>query len=136
MGKWIYAMSILGCLFVVYVAFRISYKYIFSDKQEDGCIKYGCGVVLVFFGIYLVFFTLASLDGILKADIPKVRKHQETSSYKADDNFVFICTGEESRKYHSRLECKGLLKCTGDIEEIPKDEAEGMGRTPCKICYN
>lgn len=135
METWIYAMSILGCLFLVYIAFRVLYKFIFSDKQEEGCIKYGCGVVLVFASIYLVFFTLGSLNGILEKQVIKTEKHQDVPSVPSSDGFVFICTGEGATKYHSRLECKGLVRCTGDIEEVTEEEAEDMGRTPCKICY-
>lgn len=48
---------------------------------------------------------------------------------------VYICTGETSTKYHCDLGCKGLSRCSGGIEEISEEEAEDMGRTPCKICY-
>lgn len=58
MYNWLCAMSILGCLFIAYIAFKISYKYIFSDQHEDGCIKYGCGVILVFIFIIPIRFIL------------------------------------------------------------------------------
>ena len=48
---------------------------------------------------------------------------------------VYICTGETSTKYHCDPGCKGLSRCSGEIEEISEEEAEDMGRTPCKICY-
>ena len=48
---------------------------------------------------------------------------------------VYICTGETSTKYHCEPDCKGLSRCSGEIEEISEEEAEDMGRTPCKICY-
>ena len=135
MEAWIYAMSILGCLFVIYLAFRVSYKFIFSDKLEDGCVKYGCGVFLVFSGIYLLFFTFAMLKGAFEKQPVETKVYQNVPSSKADDGYVFICTGEWATKYHSRLECKGLVRCTGDVEEVTEEEAEDMGRTPCKICY-
>lgn len=48
---------------------------------------------------------------------------------------VFICTGSSSKRYHSDRDCKGLSRCSGEIEEVSEEEAEDMGRTPCKICY-
>ncbi len=51
------------------------------------------------------------------------------------DTSVYICTGETSTKYHCDPDCRGLGRCTGEIEEVSEDEAENMGRTPCKICY-
>ena len=48
---------------------------------------------------------------------------------------VYICTGETSTKYHSDPDCRGLSRCSGEIEEVSEEEAEDMGRTPCKICY-
>lgn len=51
-----------------------------------------------------------------------------------EESSVYICTGESSRKYHYDRDCKGLSCCSGEIEEVSEEEAEGMGRTSCKIC--
>ena len=40
-----------------------------------------------------------------------------------------------STKYHSDPDCRGLYRCSGEIEEVSEEEAEDIGRTPCKICY-
>lgn len=48
---------------------------------------------------------------------------------------VYICTGSSSKRYHCDPDCKGLSRCSGEIEEVSEEEAEDMGRTPCKICY-
>lgn len=48
---------------------------------------------------------------------------------------AYICTGGSSKRYHCDQDCKGLSRCSGEIEEVSEDEAEDMGRTPCKICY-
>lgn len=48
---------------------------------------------------------------------------------------VYICTWETSTKYHSDPDCRGLSRCSGEIEEVSEEEAEDIGRTPCKICY-
>ena len=52
-----------------------------------------------------------------------------------DDETVYICTGENATKYHCDPDCSGLSRCSGEIEEVSEEEAEDMGRTPCKICY-
>lgn len=121
-------MCILGCLFIAYIAFKISYKYIFSDKHEDGCIKYGCGVIFVFMTIYLIFVTLATLKWM---DNKSYKESGDKTSFVS----VYICTGETSTKYHRDRDCKGLSRCSGEVEEVSEEEAEDMGRTPCQICY-
>jgi hypothetical protein len=51
-----------------------------------------------------------------------------------NDNTVYICTGNSSKKYHANSKCRGLGGCKGTIKAISKEEAIKMGRTPCGIC--
>lgn len=127
--NWIYTMSFLGCAFVVAVLITIAYKLIFKDQNEDGCMKYGCGVVIVFIGVYITFITAAYLGEIQQEERQRERYCPQ------DNESVYICTGETSTKYHCDQNCHGLSNCSGEIDEVSKDEAEEMGRTPCKICY-
>ena len=48
---------------------------------------------------------------------------------------VYICTGGSATRYHASKNCKGLSNCGGAIREVTIEQAEKMGRTPCKICY-
>lgn len=48
---------------------------------------------------------------------------------------VYICTGYMSECYHEDPDCRGLIRCSRDIEEITIEEAEDMGRRPCSFCY-
>lgn len=48
---------------------------------------------------------------------------------------VYICTGRSSRCYHIDEDCRGLRNCGGQIKEVTLEEAEGLHRRPCKICY-
>lgn len=48
---------------------------------------------------------------------------------------VYICTGGSSKCYHYDRGCKGLSRCSGEIEAVSEKEAEEMGRTACKICH-
>ena len=52
-----------------------------------------------------------------------------------DGDYVYICTGPYSKKYHKTEDCMWLENCSEDIERISIGEAEDMGRTPCKGCY-
>ena len=47
---------------------------------------------------------------------------------------VYICNGPYSKRYHESPNCKGLYKCTTDIDEVSIREAKNMGRTPCQEC--
>ncbi len=49
--------------------------------------------------------------------------------------YVYICTGPYSKKYHKTEYCTWLGSCSEDIERVTVEEAEDMGRTPCKGCY-
>lgn len=66
-------------------------------------------------------------------DEVKCSRYDTTSD--DEDESVYICTGETSTKYHCDQDCRGLSHCSGEIEEVSEEEAESMGRTPCKICY-
>lgn len=48
---------------------------------------------------------------------------------------VYICTGPQSEVYHNTKKCKGLRRCSGDIEAISIDEAKSLERRECKWCY-
>ena len=50
-------------------------------------------------------------------------------------SMVYICTGPESKRYHSNSNCRGLNKCSASIEKVTVAKAKSMKRTPCKICY-
>lgn len=67
-------------------------------------------------------------------DVEPEKKESVVKSAGYSDN-VYICTGGSSKRYHCDPDCKGLSRCSGEIEKISEEEAEDMGRTPCKICY-
>ena len=48
---------------------------------------------------------------------------------------VWVCTGGSSKRFHAYNNCKGLSKCSASIDEVTLEEAEMMGRTPCRTCY-
>lgn len=79
----------------------------------------GLGSSILLFMGYLVLSSFTSRDNNVQA--------QET---------VYICTGENSTKYHKSKDCSGLRNCKGSIKQISLEQAKKMGRTPCKKCYN
>ena len=47
---------------------------------------------------------------------------------------VYICTGPHSHAYHTDRHCEGLDRCSRTIETVTLEEAEDMGRHPCRFC--
>lgn len=88
--------------------------------------------IVLLFAIIL----MASCSGSSKksADVESEKKDSVVKSDAYSDN-VYICTGSSSKRYHCDPDCKGLSRCSGEKEKISEEEAEDMGRTPCKICY-
>lgn len=58
-----------------------------------------------------------------------VKKNDDTAQY------VYICNGPASKKYHKAKNCRGLTRCSTATEKISQKEAVKKGRTACKICY-
>ena len=58
--------------------------------------------------------------------------HQEESQ----STMVYICTGSQSKRYHSSDRCRGLTRCSKSIKKVTLQEAQKQGRTPCQICYS
>jgi hypothetical protein len=47
----------------------------------------------------------------------------------------FICVSASAEVYHDTRDCSGLKKCTHDIAEVSKEDAEQkFVRRPCKVC--
>ena len=61
-----------------------------------------------------------------------VPKHKTTQT---SEKMVYICTGPSAYRYHSRSSCRGLNRCSDDIERVTISEARDLGRTPCGYCY-
>ena len=86
--------------------------------------------------LLLAIILMASCSSSSKksADVEPEKKVSAAKSADSVGN-VFVCTGGSSKRYHCDQYCKGLSRCSGEIEEVSEEEAEDMGRTPCKICY-
>lgn len=84
--------------------------------------------------VSIILMASCSSSSKKSADVEPEKKESVVKSAGYSDN-VYICTGGSSRRYHCDPDCKGLSRCSGEIEEIIEEEAEDMGRTPCKICY-
>ena len=65
------------------------------------------------------------------------RKQVKSSLYStpSSSDFVYICTGPYSTRYHESEDCISLSRCSEDIEELSLEEAEEQGYEPCKRCF-
>jgi len=61
--------------------------------------------------------------------------HKRVAVPTDSNSKVWVCTGGSSKRYHAHNDCKGLNNCKVSVEEISLQEAESMGRTPCRKCY-
>lgn len=52
-----------------------------------------------------------------------------------ETEYVYICNGPKSTKYHSKDNCRGLNNCSTKVTKISKEDAVKKGRIACKICY-
>lgn len=48
---------------------------------------------------------------------------------------VYVCNGPQSKAYHKTNHCKGLRRCTTDIETIDITTAKERQRRECGYCY-
>ena len=53
----------------------------------------------------------------------------------SNPQIVYICTGPQSKVYHSSSRCKGLSKCSKEIKKVTLEKAKSMNRRACKMCY-
>jgi hypothetical protein len=65
--------------------------------------------------------------------IPIILVDESITIAQGEDK-VLICSGKNSKKYHSKR-CSGLNRCGGDIITSTMSAAIKDGYTPCKICY-
>lgn len=82
----------------------------------------------------IILMASCSSSSKKSVDVEPEKKESVAKPAGYSDN-VYICTGSSSKRYHCDPDCKGLSRCSGEIEEVSEEEAEDMGRTPCKICY-
>lgn len=90
--------------------------------------------LILIFSIAALFMTACSDNNSEKYGISSVYATNLLGE-STNENTVYICTGPNSKRYHKHSNCKGLGKCSGEIEEVTVSKAESMGRTPCKWCY-
>jgi len=80
--------------------------------------RYTLGLVI----FYTVLFTACNSD--------------QTSIKRGtnEEAYVLICQSKDAKRYH-KYECWGLKECSHAIIKVNLQEAQKLGRTPCKICY-
>ena len=53
------------------------------------------------------------------------------SSNEVSETYVYICKGSNSYAYHYSPNCRGLRRCSTDLEKLTIKEAVGKGRKLC-----
>lgn len=61
----------------------------------------------------------------------------ESAHRSSDKNAgcVYVCNGKYAKRYHRTRYCSGLNNCQGGVVEMPIEDAEARGLTPCRKCY-
>lgn len=76
--------------------------------------------------IAAIVLLIAGMSGIMSI---------EANDGDKEEVKVWVCTGPHSKRYHNNEECRGLQKCSAEIELISIEDAKKRGYTACKICY-
>lgn len=132
-------MSILGVVYII-ALFLYPFIHLFAKKESAQKIYYGINGKEGIQCIVLFLTILFPLTWMICEPSGKTNANTTISSIAnfADDDdneYVYICTGPYSKKYHKTEYCQWLGSCNEDIERVTLEEAEDMGRTPCKGCY-
>lgn len=95
------------------------------------------GATLLLIATCCVNSSFNTTDSFLGQDAKAVVAHASTANkFSASSEVtVYICTGPKSKRYHRFSGCKGLKRCSDEIQAIPFSRAKALGRTPCKWCY-
>ena len=48
---------------------------------------------------------------------------------------VWICTGSNSKRFHSSDSCAGVSSCTKEVRPVTREEAEKRRRSFCHLCF-
>lgn len=62
-------------------------------------------------------------------------EQQEQAQVVEKPTAIYICNSPTAETYHNNPECRGLSRCRYEVVEVTQEEAEEMGRRPCKFCY-
>ncbi|KOS05039.1 hypothetical protein AM493_02560 [Flavobacterium akiainvivens] len=54
-----------------------------------------------------------------------------TASTPPSTDYVYICNGKYSKKYHLKEDCRGLNNCSTKVEKVTLKDAKDKGRTLC-----
>ena len=62
-------------------------------------------------------------------------EQQEQAQVVEQPTAIYICNSPTAETYHDNPECRGLSRCRYEVVEVTQEEAEELGRRPCKFCY-
>lgn len=70
---------------------------------------------------------------LLVASCSSCKKQERQEKHEVNHVVVYVCDGISAKRYHSVEDCYGLLRCSGTIHEMTVEEAENIGKTPCRL---
>jgi hypothetical protein len=79
----------------------------------------------------IVLLSLFALTLSVNANTSHHYKHHT----EKHQTYVYICNSSRAYAYHSDINCSGLNHCTHGISKVTLEEAQKMGRVPCRRCY-
>lgn len=83
----------------------------------------------------LLTATILFLSGLTMQAQEQKNAKTDTTATKVTVEYVHVCNGTASKKYHRTANCRGLRNCSTSIEKLAKTQATAKGRTACAICY-
>ena len=51
-----------------------------------------------------------------------------------DSQYIYVCTSNSAKTYHTERGCSGLKNCNGEIFEVTRKKARENERITCSIC--
>lgn len=123
-------------------AFGLAFKNVFMGKRPTigDIVLAVIAIILIisfFAGIGRIFSSIYSCTNNADTSTPSYLLNGNIDNdYINDDDDVYVCTGEYSKKFHKSIHCEGLENCSGSIEKITAYEAHDCWYSPCGYCYN
>ena len=108
-----------------------------NSSKKRSKIKFWLIVLAILFVISVgLFFIGKGIAVTQQHTTPQANSLYNISASTPQKGNVFVCTSENSTKYHNNIRCRGLKSCSAEIVEEELINAEDMGYEKCRYCYH
>lgn len=144
LGAFAFTISIILISFVIFLCIGFVYIMLTLCFKSDIFEKIMSYKIATILGCIIFMINISPFSGETYKKRISERAQSPTETVESlgtetleavRGEFVFICTGSSAKTYHRIEDCRGLSRCSGDIEKVSLDEAEDMERRACRICY-